>query len=691
MKYKVLFQEDNAAIRERYELAIERIALIGREKTVREGFASYFQREAAFLLLIKSVADMAEEERLGGLSLEDLKALNQALYEDITGENYEASYSNPAYACSQLGEKYGRLLAFLAAELRTLIAYAFEGRLYELTIYLELFIEVYNYLEEEDEYTYKDIRRAVYDFMKDYCGVLMDSYVRELLDPELSYARDIIMEADLSDPRYLYLFGEYITDNELKTAEFLNTLSSEQLKAMADTYTEGYRRGFLANRLDIGKKKTVNIRYRIGFERMVYYAIENFRQMGLEPVIYRANSSAVNKRQHLKIGYHSTSPNRQYDFDHRFDVGFFLDKAFVERKLSCLKSALIKQKKKACVYAGPAVIEVFGEELYAPEDKTEAWKLDEHQKKLYVDYYREDNLIKLKYMRLEETSFTIIAYPVPEIGKNYQEVFKETVKVNTLDYTLYQKIQQTLIDALDQGEYVRILGAGKNRTDMTVQLAPLADPGKETKFENCVADVNIPVGEVFTTPVLKGTKGILHVSRIYLNDLEYRELELEFEDGMIVSVRCINFEEAEKNQSYLKETLLFNQETLPLGEFAIGTNTTAYMMAKRYDIAQHLPILIAEKTGPHFAVGDTCYKMSEDTSVYNPDGKEIIARDNEISVLRRTQPQKAYFNCHTDITLPFDEIKEITVFRGDGTSIPILREGRFVLEGTQILNEAFDQ
>ena len=60
-----------------------------------------------------------------------------------------------------------------------------------------------------------------------------------------------------------------------------------------------------------------------------------------------------------------------------------------------------------------------------------------------------------------------------------------------------EKVQQTLIDALDQGEYVHILGTNGNRTDLNVQLHPLNDPAKETIFENCVADVNIPVGEVF--------------------------------------------------------------------------------------------------------------------------------------------------------------------------------------------------
>ena len=147
---------------------------------------------------------------------------------------------------------------------------------------------------------------------------------------------------------------------------------------------------------------------------------------------------------------------------------------------------------------------------------------------------------------------------------------------------------------------------------MMVKLQPLKDGDKETNFENCVADVNIPVGEVFTSPQLSGTHGILHVPLVYLNDLAYYDLELVFEDGRIVDYSCKNYDDVDKNKSFIKENLLYNHETLPLGEFAIGTNTTAYMMGKKYDIAPKLPILIAEKTGPHFAVGDTCYSMRED-------------------------------------------------------------------------------
>lgn len=691
MKYNILLKEENENIRERYELAVERIEEIEKEDTVGKRFVPYFQRLAAFIRMVESVVALQEEDRLTKLSLNELQSLNIALYEDITGDHYDCSYANPVYACDVLGEKYGKLLSFLAAELRSIIIYAFEGRLYELTIYLELFIEIYNHFEEEDDFTYKDVKRIIYDFMSDYCEVLVNARLRELVDTDYSFAKDIILEADLSDPRYLYLFGEHISENELKTAEYLNSLPEEKIKAMAHTYTEGLRLGFLSNRLDITKKKFVNIRYQLGFERMVRYAVANFREMGLEPTLQRAAYTAVNKRQHLKIGYHSTSPNKQYDYDHRYDIGLFLDKAFKERKLECTRNILEGYKDKACYYAGPTLIEVFGEELFAPEDNKEAVKLDKRQQKLYVDYYREDNLMMNQYLKMDEISFTIISYPLPSIGKDYEDIFKETVKVNTLDSMRYRKIQQSIIDALDQGEYVKILGAGRNHTNMMVRLYSLKDPLKETIFENCVADVNIPVGEVFTSPVLKGTKGVLHVPKIYLNDLEYRELELTFEDGRIADYHCKNFDQESKNKSYLKENLLFNQESLPLGEFAIGTNTTAYMMSRKFDIASRLPILIAEKTGPHFAIGDTCYKLSEDLKQYNPDGKEIVAKENEVSCLRKTEPEKAYFNCHTDITLPYDEIKEISVVKKDGSTIPIILDSRFVLNGTQELNEAFDQ
>ena len=113
----------------------------------------------------------------------------------------------------------------------------------------------------------------------------------------------------------------------------------------------------------------------------------------------------------------------------------------------------------------------------------------------------------------------------------------------------------------------------------------------------------------------------------------------------------------------------------------------SYVVAKKYQIEDKMPILIAEKMGPHFAVGDTCYSWSEENKLYNPDGKEIVAKDNSVSILRKEDVSKAYFQCHTDITIPYEELEEIAVVTEKGERIMLLKDGHFVLSGTEILNE----
>ena len=606
-------------------------------------------------------------------------------------EHYKKNYANPAYAAEKLGLEMGRLMSLLCAETRSGIPYAFENRMDYLTILYELFIEVYNCFENTEEPEPKEIRDILYWYASDYCDVFLADRIEEQINPECSFAADIIEHADLDTDDYLYSFGEYITENELGTAHYLRTLPEETLRKMADVYTEGFRIGFINTGKDLSIKSTVNIRYTLGFEKVVRFAIENFRKMGLEPVIYRAASSVVTKREQYKIGYHGAIANQQYEYDHRQDQALFLDKRYIERRLEVAKTVYEKNKELAAGFAGPACMETFGEKPFSPETNEAAPVYSDSQRGLALEYDSRSGQLTNQYIKGEERSFTIIAWPVPEIGENYPEIFNEVIRINTLDAGLYTKVQQYLIDALDQGDYVCVLGKGENQTDLRVNLRNLNDPEKETLFENCVADVNIPVGEVFTSPCLEGTEGVLHVSRVYLEGLQFRDLKLTFSEGRITGYTCGNFESEEENRKYIYDNVLKNHDTLPLGEFAIGTNTAAYVAARKYGIEDKMPILIAEKTGPHFAVGDTCYSWSEDIRVYNPNGKEIIAKDNSISIQRKEDVSKAYFHCHTDITLPYDELEEISVVTKEGKAIILLKDGKFVLPGTEVLNKPLEE
>ena len=694
MSYREIRTKQNEEVRERYSLCMERITGIpGEVPASAEG--AYFQKTASLIGHISGIYAQWEADTLSERDLATCREWNEKLYGDLQGERYESCYANPDFAAQELPKDLAPFLCFLSSELYGMIPLAFEGRLQEITILTELYLEIYGLFAEaretKESVSAETVSEIIRSHFHDYSEILSEEEIREKVDPDLDFFTGIVREADLSTPAYLYRYGAYIGENEERMASFLQTFSEEEIDAMAKTWTEGYRIGFEVTGKDLSKKRFVTVEYPIGFERMVRAAFKQFEEMGLTPVIFREAVSSFEGLGRSGRGCCGSSLNRQYGFDHRNDQFYYLDRAFVERRLETITEAYRMFREKAKLMAGPAVMEFFGEADFRPQIRETAAKFTEKQNALNVRFRNEVGRITNEFIPGEERSFTVIAYPLPSIGPDFQEIFRQTVAVNTLDYALYQAMQQKLIDVLDTGVKVHVTGRNQNRTDLTVALQALSDPAKETLFENCVADVNIPVGEVFTTPRLKGTNGVLHVRRVYLNGFAFEDLTLTFTDGMVTDYTCGNFEKEEDNRNHIYETILARHETLPMGEFAIGTNTTAYRMARDLQIESKLPILIAEKTGPHFAVGDTCYSHEEDLITYNPDGKAIIARDNEISILRKTDLEKAYRNCHTDITIPYDELVDITVIRADGSEETLIKDGRFVVPGTEALNEPLER
>ena len=130
----------------------------------------------------------------------------------------------------------------------------------------------------------------------------------------------------------------------------MNSLSQKEIDDMARTYTEGYRIGFITGRKDITRKKTVNIRYHLGFERMVKAAICQFEEMGLKTVIYRHALHAVNRRNQFRSGFTGGIANPQFDYDHRQDCALFMDSDFVKRKLRAMQTSYDEYAELAAVH-----------------------------------------------------------------------------------------------------------------------------------------------------------------------------------------------------------------------------------------------------------------------------------------------------------------------------------------------------
>lgn len=769
------------AFRERYELVSERIEQFPGE--LKGAAAEYFSA-------IRNIALLCRKEMKEKLHN---KAVNEALYYELSDEGFKTSFLDVEYAAERFGS-LGTLLSAFYAEFRGIIPFAYENRIKDITVILETVMQLYTAFEEhidacrtdiggraEDKTEHRagheserdkeperlrwvddkpepyadydkdsfaeEIREIIYSYIYDYTDEFVNDYIARECNPSYSFAKDIVMNADLDnvgENSYLYSYGEYITEEELGTARLMSELGQEQIESMARAYTEGYIRGFKMTGKDVSLKSTVSCYLPLGFERFMREAVKQFEAAGLKVIINRNPVHLINKKNNVSVkpGFYGAC-SRICDFEHREDLALFWGDKLKSRKLLALKAAYEEHKELLKGYSGRACVEIFGKSGVSPRREEHMAAFDEHQLKVTREYAFKAHEISQQYMPDEETSFTIIAWPTPSIAgalyckcsnsinndkdmqgtadtrqcsqdnqdadsaalsKNrndkeaagsrfeelYRKIFERFIDINTLPVTSWQQIQQCIIDALDTAEYIEVKGTEGNDTDIRISMHALSKPDKETNFENCLADVNIPAGEVFTSPVLKGTNGILHAGYVYIGGYLFKNLKISFTDGRVSAYSCENYEDEDEGRRLIEHLIFKDRQRLPMGEFAIGTNTIAYAAATEYDIADKMPVLIAEKTGPHFAVGDTCYSYEEDMATYNPDGKQITARENECSALRKIKPEQAYFSVHTDITLPYDELKYIRAV-GSGRSTAIIEDGRFVLPGTEALNEALEK
>lgn len=614
--------------------------------------------------LLLEILNKINKDEYKSLSLEELKKYNKKLFAPIKNNN--------SFLLDNSDELH-QYLSFFAWELVTtfrieIFKYGSESfKIHQC--YFEQIVQIFKDFNNGYK-NLEDIKNCILNFNKDN---LEWKTTRNIINMVVNpYLDNIINNSDLNNPNYLYYYGTYISENEINIFNYLNSIDENKIKEIAKTIINGFKRGYKNQNLDLTKKGFITLYYPIGFEKI-------------------AKEISLLLKDEISVIFaisNKTICNRQMNYFHKNDNYLYLDEDYMRNLLSIYKNNLKSLSFALSQYGGPLYIETFGEKKFNPkneflfENNNEKQKLEKEFKNKYALMYN-------KYTNKEERSFTIISYPCPDIGENFEEIFNEMMIINNLDNEKYQKIQQTIIDVLDQGEYVQLIGKNKNKTNLIIKLNSLKNKNKETLFENCTADVNIPVGEVFTTPVLNGTNGILNVSKVYLNGLQYKDLTFEFENGKVKSYSCDNFDNEEENLNFIKENILHNYETLPIGEFAIGTNTMAYTFARKFKIEDKLDILVAEKTGPHIALGDTCFSYQEDLKTFNPNGKEIIAKDNEISKNRKNNIDKAYFGCHTDITIPFDEIEIIKIITKDKFEIPIIKNGYFVLEGTEELNKPF--
>ena len=82
-------------IKERYDIAINRIKEIKDDNAVEQKYYDYFVYVSQFILMLDEIYGEIQSEKIKDYSEKQLQDLNKKLYQDIYAENYAKSYANP--------------------------------------------------------------------------------------------------------------------------------------------------------------------------------------------------------------------------------------------------------------------------------------------------------------------------------------------------------------------------------------------------------------------------------------------------------------------------------------------------------------------------------------------------------------------------------------------------------------------
>lgn len=179
------------------------------------------------------------------------------------------------------------------------------------------------------------------------------------------------------------------------------------------------------------------------------------------------------------------------------------------------------------------------------------------QKKLYAKLYGQPVHMDI---RVPRTRWVVLRYPSPSMAQQAgmsTEAFEDFYfKVCTLDYSRMSQAMDPLVKRMEAADRVRITGRG---TDLSFSI-------KGQKAVKCDGRLNIPDGEVYTSPIIDSVEGVLQYNTPSLyQGLTHENVRLVFEKGRIV-------EATGSLTKQLNDILDTDPGARFIGEFAIGVN-----------------------------------------------------------------------------------------------------------------------
>lgn len=196
---------------------------------------------------------------------------------------------------------------------------------------------------------------------------------------------------------------------------------------------------------------------------------------------------------------------------------------------------------------------------------------------------------------LKPGGLTIIPYPTEALAQEaemslfeYQDFVAKACFLHKNDpvkeWKELSKIQENVAKRLNKAKNMHFVGED---TDLRLSV-------EGRKWFNCDGHVNMPDGEIFTSPIEDSTQGQIRFSypAIYHEmGREVDDITLTFKNGEVIKAK------AEKGEDFLKEIIKTDNGARRIGEIAVGTNTGIDKFTKN--------MLFDEKMGHciHLALG----------------------------------------------------------------------------------------
>jgi aminopeptidase len=179
-------------------------------------------------------------------------------------------------------------------------------------------------------------------------------------------------------------------------------------------------------------------------------------------------------------------------------------------------------------------------------------KMDLYQRLLWQPVHTE--------VRVPRTKWVVLRWPTPSMAQQARmstEAFEDFYfEVCTVDYGALARAMEPLKERMERADQVRIVGPG---TDLHFSIKGIPTVG-------CAGEMNLPDGEMFTSPVRDSVEGVISVNTASLyQGIVFEGIRLELRKGRIVDATANHAER-------LNRILDSDEGARYIGEFSLAFN-----------------------------------------------------------------------------------------------------------------------